>query len=254
MKTYGVGKDISWKHWQYYLVQLVNQGYCQIAFHQHNTLHLNEFSKKILFEGEKIFLTKPVEIVEKTEIPTIKKKNIIENSLFERLRALRNRIAKEENIAAYVVFSDATLREIERQRPLSDEEFLGISGVGRRKLEVYGGEFVAEIKNFLSEKKRKTKDTTGITYKLYKEGFTVAEIAEQRDLKSTTIFSHLSKLYLEGKNIDLRQYVTAEEMFKLANAKKVLQNEKALKPYYEFLNEKLSYEKIRIGLTILEKK
>ena len=67
-------------------------------------------------------------------------------------------------------------------------------------------------------------------------------------------FSHLSKLYLEGKNIDLKQYVTAEEMFKLANAKKVLQNEKALKPYYEFLNEKLTYEKIRIGLTILEKK
>ncbi len=251
LKTYGVGKDISWKDWQYYMVQLVNQGYCQIAFHQHNAMQLNEFSKKILFKGEKIALTSPLELEKRTEVPQIKKKKRREDSLYERLRTLRYRIASEENIAAYLVFSDATLKEIETQRPLTDQEFLAISGVGKRKLEVYGGEFVSEIKNFLFEKKRKKKDTTLATYELYLEDFTIEEIAEQRGLKIPTIFSHLSQLYKEGKDIDLRKYVTAEELSLISNAKKILKEEQALKPYYEFLNEKITYEKIRVGLTIL---
>ena len=48
LKTYGVGKDISWRDWQHYLVQLVNQGYCQIAFHLNNALQLTDFSKKLI--------------------------------------------------------------------------------------------------------------------------------------------------------------------------------------------------------------
>lgn len=254
LKTYGVGKDISWKDWQYYIVQLVNQGYCQIAFHQHNAMQLNEFSKKILFEGEKIAFTSPLDIEILTETPAAKNNKVRKNSLYERLKVLRYRIASEESIPAYLVFSDATLKEIERQRPLTDQEFLGISGVGKRKLEVYGGEFISEIKNFLSEKKRKKKDTTLATYKLYLEEFTIEEIAKQRGLKIPTIFSHLSKLYLEGKNIDLRKYITVEELSLISNAKKILRGEKTLKPYYEFLNEKITYEKIRVGLTILQEK
>ncbi|MGB1270395.1 MAG: RQC domain-containing protein, partial [Flavobacteriaceae bacterium] len=54
LKTYGAGNSISWKDWQHYMVQLINQGYCQIAFHLNNTLHLTNFSKKVLFEGEKV--------------------------------------------------------------------------------------------------------------------------------------------------------------------------------------------------------
>lgn len=51
--------------------------------------------------------------------------------MFERLRQLRYKIALEENIPAYLVFSDATLKEIERERPMSEADFLAISGVGQ---------------------------------------------------------------------------------------------------------------------------
>ncbi|WP_075344658.1 DNA helicase RecQ [Tenacibaculum agarivorans] len=255
LKTYGVGKEISWRDWQHYLVQLVNQGYCQIAFHLNNALQLTDFSKKILFDGEKVQLTSSIE-VKKEEKRVITKitKSTAKDSLFERLRALRYRIAKEENIAAYLVFNDATLKEIERERPLTDNEFLAISGVGQRKLEVYGGEFMEEIKNFIEEKKRGKKNTALETYKLYSQGLTIEEIAEARGLKSPTIFSHLSKLYLEGKDINLDQFTTPETIKKVANAKKVLNNEMALKPYFEFLEEKIPYEQIRVALTILQKK
>ena len=77
--------------------------------------------------------------------------------MFERLRQLRYKIALEENIPAYLVFSDATLKEIERERPMSEADFLTISGVGQRKLEVYGDEFIAEIQDFMGSKVKKPK-------------------------------------------------------------------------------------------------
>ena len=260
LKTYGVGNDISWKDWQHYLVQLTNQGYCQIAFHLNNVLHLTDFSKKVLFDGEKVQLTTPVEFKKESKSEakkrTTKAKSTptTKDTLFERLRKLRYRISKEEDIAAYLVFSDATLKELEIQRPQTDDEFLAISGVGQRKLEVYGAEFMEEIRNFIKEKKRGKKDTTLETYQLFKEDFTIAEIAEKRGLKVQTIFSHLSKLYLEGKDIALDKFIDADTLKLIANAKKVLKNEMALKPYFEFLGEKIPYEEIRIGLTILQKK
>lgn len=255
LKTYGVGNDISWRDWQHYLIQLTNQGYCQIAFHLNNSLQLTEFSNKVLFEGEKVQLTTPVEFTKEVKaVAKEKKKKAVKDTLFERLRKLRYRIAQEEDIAAYLVFNDATLREIENERPQSDEEFLAISGVGQRKLEVYGAEFMEEIKTFLNEKKRTKKDTTLETFKLYKEGFTIDEIAENRGLKPTTIFSHLSKLYLEGKDVSLDEFIEADTLALVANAKKVLKNETTLKPYFEFLGEKVPYEKIRVGLTILQRK
>ncbi len=260
LKTYGVGNDISWKDWQHYLVQLTNQGYCQIAFHLNNVLHLTDFSKKVLFDGGKVQLTTPVEFKKETKAAAKERKAkakrtpTAKDTLFERLRKLRYSISKEEDIAAYLIFSDATLKELEIQRPQTDDEFLAISGVGQRKLDVYGGEFMAEIRTFINEKKRGKKDTTLETYKLYQEGFTIDEIADKRDLKAQTIFSHLSKLYLEGKDIALDKFIDADTLKLVANAKKVLKDEPTLRPYFEFLGEKIPYELIRIGLTILQKK
>ncbi|MBE7652192.1 DNA helicase RecQ [Tenacibaculum finnmarkense] len=257
LKTYGIGNDISWQHWQHYIIQLINQGYCRIAFHLKNSLQLTEFSKKVLFDGQKVQLTTPVEFKKEEKTPGVKGKKstakTATGSLFEALKKLRYRISKEEDIPAYLVFSDATLRALENERPQTDSAFLAISGVGNRKLEVYGGEFMDEIKKFIKDKKQGKKDTTLETYKLYKEGFTIDEIAEKRNLKAQTIFSHLSKLYLEGKEIDLQKFITADTVKLIANAKKVLKNEQTLKPYFEFLGEKVPYEQIRIGLSILQK-
>ncbi|WP_237274625.1 DNA helicase RecQ [Tenacibaculum ovolyticum] len=258
LKTYGIGADISWKDWQHYIIQLINQGFCQIAFHLNNTLQLTDFSKKVLFDGEKVQLTIPVELKKEEKVTNAKGRKVakkaVKDTLFERLRKLRYRIAQEEDIAAYLVFSDATLRELENERPQTDSAFMAISGVGKRKLEVYGGEFMEEIKTFVKEKKKGKKDTTLETYALYKEGFSIDDIADKRNLKAQTIFSHLSKLYLEGKDVSLDEFIDANTIKLIANAKKVLKNEPTLKPYFEFLGEKVPYEQIRIGLTILQKK
>ncbi|MBQ6828972.1 MAG: HRDC domain-containing protein, partial [Thermoguttaceae bacterium] len=71
--------------------------------------------------------------------------------LFEELRALRSQIAKDENVPPYVVFSDKTLVDMTYLKPETDGEFLNVSGVGVRKLENYGYEFMQAIRKFLEE-------------------------------------------------------------------------------------------------------
>ena len=65
--------------------------------------------------------------------------------LFERLRALRKRLADERQVPAYVVFSDRTLQAMAERKPRTRDEFLEVHGVGQKKLEEYGEVFLAEI-------------------------------------------------------------------------------------------------------------
>ncbi len=69
-----------------------------------------------------------------------------DDALFEELRALRRQIAEREGVPAYVIFHDATLREMAAQRPSTAAELLEVSGVGERKLEKYGEEFLALVR------------------------------------------------------------------------------------------------------------
>ena len=258
LKSHGIGSDISWRDWQQYLIQLINQGYCELAFHKNNSLRLTDFSKKVLFENEVVKLTRPVEFKEKVAVSKDsknKKTKVVKDSLFERLRKLRQEIALAEKIPAYLVFNDATLKEMERARPLCESDFLDISGVGQRKLEVYGEDFIAEIVAFSNEKVKtsKKKDTHKVTYDLYKKGLSIDAIADKRNLKSTTIFSHLAKLYTDGKDINIYDFVNNIEVEKVRKAQEELESPQALRPYYEHLNGEMEYFKIRLALTIIDK-
>ena len=255
VKTYGIGKDVSWQHWQHYIIQLINQGFCEIAFHKNNALIANDFSKKVLFEKHTVRLTKPLDKKQLAIKKAQSKKAVSKyaNTLFDKLRRLRLKIAQEEDIPAYLVFNDATLKEMERERPMSITEMTRISGVGQHKLDMYGGEFLSEILLFMKDKpKRKKKgDTYKITHELFKQGLTIDEIAIQRALSPITIFSHIAKLYENGEDIDLTKFISKEAIEKVRIAKDKLGNPPALRPYFEFFEEKMEYFKIRLALTII---
>ena len=256
LKTYGVGQDISWYDWNQYLIQLINLGFCEIAFHQQNKIRLTAFAKKVLFEGEKVQLnTVQKNNIEKSESKEPKNKTIA-NSLFETLRKLRYEISKEEEVPAYVIFSDAALRQMETNRPMSDQELIAIDGVGKAKLEKYGDVFIKAIIDFEKNKpvKRKKEATTyKETLELYLKGFSAEEISQQRKLGIGTIMSHLAKLYVDGEEIDLSPFISKEEIEQIAEAQQKLDAPNALKPYFDFFGEKMAYEKIRLALAILEK-
>lgn len=256
LKTYGVGQDISWYDWNQYLIQLINLGYCEIAFHQQNKIRLTAFAKKVLFEGEKVQLTTVQKVnFDKSEIKETKSKSV-KNTLFEALRKLRYEISKEESVPAYVIFSDAALRKMETERPMSEQELLAIDGVGKAKLEKYGDAFIKVILEFQKSKvlkKKKETSTYKETLELYQKGFSVEKIAELRKLGLSTIMSHLAKLYSDGAAIDLNSFISEEEIAQIAEAQIKLESPNALKPYFDYFEEKMDYGKIRLALTILEK-
>lgn len=257
LKTYGIGTDISWYDWNQYIIQLINLGYCEIAFHQQNKLKLTPLAKKVLYEEEKVKLTT---VIKKDSAKIEGKERIVKtvtNSLFEILRKLRSEIAKEEAVPAYVIFNDATLKQFESERPMSEAEFLVIDGVGKVKLEKYGDQFINTIIAFTknkAEKKKKEASTYKETLTLILSGMTIEEVATKRNLGQSTIASHIAKLYMDGHPIDIENYISQEEITKINQAKIKLESPSALKPYFDYYEEQISYDKIRIALAVLEKR
>jgi ATP-dependent DNA helicase RecQ len=254
-KSYGIGADISWYDWNHYLIQLINLGYCEIAFHQKNRILLTPFARKVLFEGEKVQLTAAIKKADIKLKRSEVKRFTAKNDLFETLRKLRSDIAKEENVPAYIIFSDSTLRQLETKRPMSAAEFLTTEGVGKAKLEKYGSEFIAAIIAFQKSKPAKAKkarETYQETLVLFNTKMSVEAIAEKRKLGFSTIISHIAKLYAEGHISDVSQFVTSSEINQLKLAQKEMESTTALKPYFDYFEEKMEYSKIRMGLAVIE--
>ncbi|MFC5045366.1 DNA helicase RecQ [Aquimarina hainanensis] len=258
LKTYGIARDISWKDWQQYLIQLINQGYIEIAFDQHNKLRLTARSRKVLFEKETVLLAHLQELEKaKEKLPVTPLQTA--RTLFEKLRQLRLSLAKEAGIPAYQIFNDATLKEMEKEKPTTDEMFMQINGVGKQKMKDYGYVFIKEIRNFVNEKpvKKKTSKNKGNTHKVtleaYERGLSIAEIAIERQLAEATIMSHLLKLHEEGASIDLHQFIDKNDLEAIKKAKETLNTPDGLKVYYEYFEEAISYNHIKIGLAILNK-
>ncbi|WP_010521139.1 DNA helicase RecQ [Aquimarina agarivorans] len=255
ISTYGIGNDVSWKHWQQYIIQLINQGAIEIAFHEKNHLKLTPIAKKILFEKQTVNLAK---IIEKAALKTAAKKEISvkkSTDLFERLRLLRLKLSREEEIPAYQIFSDASLKEMEQARPMTDDEFIQISGVGKKKMQDYGHDFISEIIAFHKEKntsKKAKKEPTYITSaNLFKNGLSIADIVLERKIAETTILSHLCKAYEMDKSIALEKLIDPVDLKAIEKAKTALENPNALRPYFEYFKEEMPYSTIRIGLAIL---
>ncbi len=157
LKTYGVGKEYSFKDWQQFLLQLINLGVFEIAFDEGYVLKITDYGKSILTGKQTIQLAeveretvlekrgRKKRFVEELEKPSSQSG---EEKLFQELRQLRLALSKIEKVPPYVIFSDATLRAMASALPMNEHELLDISGVGKRKMELYGEHFLSAIKNF----------------------------------------------------------------------------------------------------------
>ncbi|WP_273565367.1 DNA helicase RecQ [Maribacter halichondriae] len=250
LKTYGAVKDVSWQDLQQYVIQLLNQGVLEINFREGARIGLTPLAKQILFEGKKVQLA----ILVKEKPKTRKERSVTAEptGLFEKLRLLRQQIASEEGVPAYIVFSDASLKDMEAKLPTNEEKFMEVSGVGQAKLEKYATIFLKAIAEHQASLKPKLA-TQELTYNLFKEGLSIAEIAEKRELTENTIYSHVLKMHSEGKDIDLHQFITSEEIENIKKAQNALPEAEGLKPYFEYFDEKVPYWKIKMGLYFIEK-
>ena len=92
-----------------------------------------------------------------------------------------------------------------------------------------------------------------MTLELYQQGISVEDIASQRKLGVSTVLSHVAKLYLDGHISDISSFVSAEEVSQIKAAQATIEPTTALKPYFDYFQEQMPYEKIRMGLAVLEK-
>ncbi|MBD1396291.1 DNA helicase RecQ [Pontibacter sp. JH31] len=259
IKTYGAGRDIGTLDWHRYLHQMLNAGLIELAYDQNYTLKLTDQSRQVLFEGRKIELVKFEEVKQQDE-PRIKekpKREIIRDALFERLRALRKRLADELNVPPYVVFTDSTLQEMAAEKPTNKIAMLSISGVGAQKFERYGHDFISEIIAFMTEEQAKGSAIKGathlVTWEAYKQGYSPEEIAQQRKLNPITIYSHLATLLEQGYAIPVKDFVSKREYDSIVEAIEKLGRDAKLKELFEYLDERYEYFKIRLSLAMYKK-
>lgn len=250
IKTYGIGKDISFKDWQHYTNQLINIGVLEIAYDESFKLKITNFGNEVLFRSRKVKITQAVErVIKSKEKKTKAKKLTKQEQLFEELRQLRAAIAKKDGVPAYIIFNDATLNQIATELPTSENDLLTIQGINQIKVDRYAKPFLELIKAY----KDRQMNTFEVTYRFYKQGISPEQIAEERQLSMTTIFSHLAKLYSDGKDINLSIYVKDEEVQKIREAYLEVKSTNSLKPYFDYFDAKIPYYKIRLALTIIMK-
>lgn len=245
IKTYGAAKEVSWLDLQQYCVQMINQGILEIRFHENGRLLLTPLAKKILFEDKKVRLATLQKLTAETRKE--RSKTIVDDGLFEKLRKLRSIIALEENVPAYIVFSDASLKDMEAQLPSTESEFANILGVGQVKQDKYAIRFLKVIAEHQSTLKSKL-PTHEQSYELFKQGKTIEEIAVKRGFKEDTIYSHLIKKHEEGEPIDLNQFINSEEIEMIHKAKDDMGEIEGLKQLFLHFDEQIPYWKLRLGL------
>ncbi|MEU4522506.1 DNA helicase RecQ [Amycolatopsis sp. NPDC024027] len=144
LKTFGIGTELREPEWRAVVRQLLAQGLLAVEG-DYGSLVLTETSAEVLGGDRQVLLRREPERAPAAKVRSAKKAAaaVVEMPaeaapLFERLRAWRAATAKEQGVPAYVVFHDATLRQIATQRPASLADLGTVSGVGENKLAKYG--------------------------------------------------------------------------------------------------------------------
>ncbi|TND09934.1 MAG: ATP-dependent DNA helicase RecQ [Bacteroidetes bacterium] len=257
IKTYGAGKEYSFNEWQQYILQLLHTGVMEIAYDDGFALRVTPYGHDLLYGRKKLQLARfEVKEKEPKEKKVREKKQALpEDNLFEMLRLLRLRIAREEGVPPYVVFNDASLRKMCEELPTEEEDFSNISGVGQYKMEHYGAQFLETIREFTGAQKtaRQKGDTYKETLALYRQGLSVNEIAAKRELNPTTVWSHLAYLFEKGEDIRIGEHLSNEELERIIKAKRETGESNSLKALFDAMNGEIEYHKIRLGLAVIAK-
>jgi ATP-dependent DNA helicase RecQ len=150
LSVYGIGKHRSVDEWRNLARALLHQGLLSEAQDGYSVLSLNEQSWPVLRTERPVNIARAMKPArrskDRTHTPTAN------DSLFERLRALRKRLADENGLPPYVIFHDSTLREMAEHMPLDLDQFAALPGVGQAKLVRYGALFINAVREHRAQK------------------------------------------------------------------------------------------------------
>jgi len=151
LSTYGIGKDKDQEYWGALLRHLVHHGFLHQDLDNYSILTLTEAARPLLQGVTTLTMARPRTRPVAAPKGAAKRRGVAtdfeyDQGLFDRLRALRKRLADQEGVPPFVIFSDATLAEMAARRPRDREAMLSINGIGHHKLEHYGDQFLEELR------------------------------------------------------------------------------------------------------------
>lgn len=151
ISTYGIMKTNSENYIRNLIGTLIADGYIRVSGSTYPILRLTEKAKEVLFEESKVYVNYTIREKEdlKEKIPYIVDSEDYDEELFNHLKKVRLELSKKRNIPPFIIFSDASLKDMAIYKPRSEEDFLKIKGVGDKKLMQYGDIFIAEISEFI---------------------------------------------------------------------------------------------------------
>ena len=144
LSTYGIGEDRSLAEWRSILRQLLVQGYLRSEVQRFGALRLTAKSRALLRGEQQVQLREDVATQRQAKVARASSYEPPpqHQPLWDALRECRSRLAKDAGVPAYVIFHDATLKEMVRLRPASREDLAAVHGVGQKKLDSYGDAFL----------------------------------------------------------------------------------------------------------------
>lgn len=155
LKTYGVGHDLTFAMWNNYMLQMLQLGIIDVAYHENNHLKVTDYGREVLFGTAKVQLSKfvykdharqPRKLF--NDVHTLEDAN---QSLFQLLKDTRMALAKVASIPPYMVFSDKVLHVMAQEKPTTKIQFATLYGVGERKTELYWRPFTQAVSRWLQE-------------------------------------------------------------------------------------------------------
>ncbi|MET0655312.1 MAG: RQC domain-containing protein, partial [Pseudoxanthomonas sp.] len=150
LSTYGIGKDLDAKAWRGVFRQLVAAGLLEVDAEAFGGLRLTDASRAVLTGKQTVVLRKELPGKKQRERDRGPRTGVPVQAqdlpLFGALRDLRAQLAREQNVPAYVIFHDSTLRNIAEQRPGNLDELAQVGGIGGAKLERYGEQVLETIR------------------------------------------------------------------------------------------------------------
>jgi ATP-dependent DNA helicase RecQ len=265
LSIWGILSDEGRQSVRIWIDQLISQGYLQREG-EFNVISITNKGWQVLKGEDTPSLLKPAEKAEKKSRISSDSWEGVDMGLFNVLRTLRRERADEQNVPAFIVFSDTVLRDMTRRRPSTLGGFLNVSGVGQKKCETYGDDFIRVIIDYCTENSvemdSKLRITTPIieqdknsnssvikqrAFNLFKKGSSVKEVAQSIGRALSTTYGYLEE-YIKYEGItDPSQWISSEINARILEAIEAVGMDR-LRPIFEFFNGEISYDLIRISV------
>lgn len=266
LSTFGLMSDTNKRSIRMWIDQLVSQSFL-VKAGEYNVLQVTESGRQLLRGEITPKLTKPVEKQSAGASRTSTASwEGVDRGLFDQLKALRTKKSVERSVPAYVVFSDASLRDMARRRPSDVEAFRMVHGVAQKKVEDFADEFLAAIReycvsgNVAQDVKptpiAKTAPVAGpnasalAAFEHFEAGKSVAEVAKLMGRAESTTRGYLNHFIKSKQITDPSQWVDEATASRIREA--VFEHGLGpLKPIFVALEEKVTYDEIRVVMSCM---